>query len=113
MPKSKITWPFNKELAHRFQKYIADRVLAGSKVMDAFGDARVDLNMRQYTVYTLKDFYYEINKQYGPMVTYNKHTKSWSRIDQDIAAPTKKVIDGSNKRPTSIKDTIQGETLDL
>jgi len=113
MPRTDIKLPFSKDHALKFQRYMADKVLSGSKIMDAFGDARVDLNMRNYTVLTLKDFYYEINKQYGSIVKWDKHTKSWSRIDQRIAAPTKEVVKGSDTIPTSIKDTVQGETLDL
>ena len=113
MPKSKIQIPFTTKQALDFQSFMADKVLAGSKVMDAFGDARVDLNLRKYTVLTLKDFYYAINRQYGPIVKWDKHTKSWSRVDPDIASPTKKVVNGSNKTATSIKDTVRGETLEL
>ena len=87
--------------------------MSGSRVMDALGDARVDLDLRRYTVLTLKDFYYQINKTYGPIVQWDKHTKSWSRIDRDIAALTTKKVKGSTAVPTSVKDTVQGETLDL
>jgi len=113
MPKSQIQIPFTTKQSLDFQTFMADKVMSGSKVMDAFGDARVDLNLRKYTVLTLKDFYYAINKQYGPIVRWDKRTKSWSRVDRAIASPTKKVITGSNKTPTSIKDVINGETLDL
>lgn len=113
MPRTKVELPFNDTQALNFQKFMADKVMSGTRVMDALGDARVDLDLRRYTVLTLKDFYYQINKTYGPIVKWDKHTKSWSRIDRDIAAPTTKKVKGSNAVPTSIKDTVQGETLDL
>lgn len=114
MPRTNIQIPLSESQAKQFQNYVADRVMSGSRVMDAFADARIDLSLRKYTSLTLKDFYYAINRQYGPVVKWDKHTKSWSRLNKAIASPTKTKLNLSKRKaPTSIKDTVQGETLDL
>ena len=114
MARTTIQIPLSETEAKHFQKYVADRVMSGSRVMDAFADARIDLGLRKYTSLTLKDFYYAINHRYGPIVKWDKHTKSWSRLDRAIASPTKTKLNLSKRKaPTSIKDTVQGETLDL